>query len=64
MEQHYKSKNTKDAVEKDFLLAREYDIQGVPCLIINGKQQISGAQPLSRIVQLINGIMDDHIEKV
>ncbi len=57
-EQHYNSKKTKDAVEKDFLLVKEYNIQGVPCLVINGKQQISGAQPLSRIVQIINDIID------
>lgn len=52
-EQHYNSEETKDAVERDFLLAEQYNIQGVPCLIIDGKQRISGAQPLSKIIQLI-----------
>ena len=52
--QHYNSGEVKDAVEKDFLLAKKYKIQGVPCLIVDGKQQISGAQPLSKIIQLIN----------
>lgn len=52
-EQHYKSAETKVAVEKDFLLAQQYGIQGVPCLIIDGKYRISGAQPLAQIIQTI-----------
>lgn len=53
---HYTSTETKDAVESDLLLARQYQIQGVPALIINGTKQISGAQPLSEIIQAIEGI--------
>jgi len=54
--QHYNSGETMDAVEKDLLLVRQYNIQGVPALIINGTQQIFGAQPLSKIIQVIEGI--------
>jgi len=54
--QHYNNEETKDAVEKDFLLVKQYNIQGVPALVINGNQQISGAQPLSKIIQVIEEI--------
>ena len=57
-EQHYNSGETKDAVERDILLAKQNNIQGVPCLIIDGKQHISGAQPLSKIIQLINSVVE------
>lgn len=57
-EQHYYSEKTKEAVESDLLLAKQYNVQGVPCLIIDGKQRISGAQPLSRIVQLVTSFVD------
>jgi predicted DsbA family dithiol-disulfide isomerase len=53
---HYNSIETKDAVESDFLLVKQYNIQGVPALVINGNQQISGAQPLSKIIQVIEEI--------
>lgn len=52
-EQHYNSGNTKEAVEKDLLLANKYGVNVVPCLIIDGKYQISGAQPLAQIIQAI-----------
>lgn len=52
-EQHYNSTATTEAVEKDFLLAQQYGIQGVPCLIIDEKYQISGAQPLAQIIKAI-----------
>ena len=54
--QHYNNEETKDAVERDFLLVKQYNIQGVPALVINGNQQISGAQPLSKIIQIIEEI--------
>ncbi len=53
---HYNKKETKDAVEKDFLLVKQYKIQAVPCLIVDGNQQISGAQSLSEIIQLIKAL--------
>lgn len=54
-EQHYNSESTKEAVEKDLLLAEQYGVNVVPCLIINGKYRISGAQPLAVIIQAIQG---------
>ncbi len=53
---HYNSEEIKDAVERDILLVKQYNIQGVPALVINGNMQISGAQPLSKIIQAIEGI--------
>lgn len=52
-EQHFKSAATTEAVEKDFLLANQYRIQGVPCLIIDGKYRVSGAQPLEQILNAV-----------
>lgn len=57
-EQHYKSRATKEAVEKDFFLAKKYNIHGVPCLVIDGKYRISGAQPLTKIIQAINSAVE------
>lgn len=53
-QQHYNSAETKEAVEQDLLLAEKYQIHSIPTLIINGEQRISGAQPLSRLVQMIS----------
>lgn len=52
-EQHYNDSATKEAVEKDLLLAEQYGIEVIPCLIINGKYRISGAQPLAQIVKAV-----------
>lgn len=57
-EQYFDSDDTKEAVEKDFLLARQYGVTGVPCLIINGKYQISGAQPLAQIILAIRNTVE------
>lgn len=57
-EKHYHSDEVKAAVEKDLLLAEQYGIQSVPCLIINGKYEISGAQLLPQIVQGIRNASD------
>lgn len=45
---------TKEAVEKDLLLAEQYGIHSVPCLIINGKHPVNGAQSLSQIVRAVH----------
>lgn len=55
---YYNSGETKDAVERDFLLIKQYNIQGVPALVIDGKLQINGAQPLSKIIQIIEGLSE------
>lgn len=56
--QNYNNGKTQDAVERDFLLAKQYNIQGVPYLIVDGKHHISGAQPLAKIIQLINSVVE------
>lgn len=58
-EQYYCSGDTKDAVENDLILAEKYGIEGVPCLIIDGKYRISGAQPLAQIIQAIQGAAEN-----
>lgn len=55
-EEYYNNDDTKEAVEKDLLLAEQYGIRGVPCLIIDGKYRVSGAQPLEQIIQAIRDI--------
>jgi predicted DsbA family dithiol-disulfide isomerase len=56
--QHFQDKGTKEAVEKDLTLAANYGINSVPCLIIDGKYRISGAQPLNRIIEAITKITE------
>ncbi len=51
---HYNAGGTSTAVEDDLSLAQRYGIHGVPCLIINGKQRISGAQPLPQIIRAVH----------
>lgn len=50
---HYLSDAAREAVERDLLLAQEYQISSIPTLIINGKHRVSGAQPLSRLTKAI-----------
>lgn len=50
---HFKNADTRQAVEKDLALATQYGIHGVPCLVINGQHQVSGAQSIDRVIQAI-----------
>lgn len=50
--------NAKLSVEKDLLLANQYGINGVPCLILDGKYQINGAQPLTQIIKAVRGVAE------
>lgn len=50
---YFNSRKTKEAVAEDLSIAREYGIQSVPCLVINGKNRINGAYPLMQIIQAI-----------
>lgn len=52
-EQHYNSADTLEAVKKDLLLAEQYGIDLIPCLIINGTNPLSGVHSLEEIVQAI-----------
>ncbi len=53
---HFNSNETKAAVESDLQLVKDYGIRGVPCLIIDGKYQISGAQGLDQIVNALQRV--------
>lgn len=55
-EKHNNSRETRDAVTDDLNLAERYWVRGVPCLIIDGKYQVSGAQPLKQIVAAIQNV--------
>lgn len=54
--QHYQNPQMIEAVEKELHLAEQYGIHSVPCLIINEKYKISGAQPLPQIIKAIHNI--------
>jgi predicted DsbA family dithiol-disulfide isomerase len=60
---HYEDPKTKEAVEDDLLLAEQYGINSVPCLIINGKHRVSGAQSLPRIVNKIYTLIEEDLSK-
>jgi len=42
---HFHSGETKDTVESYLLLVKQYNIQGVPALVINGNLQITVHSP-------------------
>lgn len=54
--QYFLRDDTKKAVEEDLKAASNYGIYGAPCLVINGKQKISGAQPLSTVIEAIRNV--------
>ena len=56
---HYNDSKTKDAVEKDLRLAEGYGIHSVPCLIINGKYRVSGAQSLPQIIRALKAAAEE-----
>lgn len=59
---HYHNSSTKEAVERDLQLVVDYGIRGVPCLIIDEKYKLSGAQPLPQIIEAINAALERHKE--
>lgn len=52
-ERHYSDGVTMEEVEKDLLLAEQYGIEAIPCLIINGTYRINGAQSLAQIAKAV-----------
>lgn len=56
--QYYMEVETKEMVENDLSLAAQYGINSVPCLIVEGKYKISGAQPLNKIIEAVERIGD------
>ena len=62
-EEAYYNSNSLEGVNKDLDLAREYGITGVPFLVINGKYGLNGAQPLAKIEEMIDKIINDTMSK-
>lgn len=56
---HYHDPNTLEMVKDDFKLVQQYQIQSVPCLIINQSVKISGAQSLAFIEHAISTLSND-----
>lgn len=52
--EYYRDSQTLEAVKEDFLLVKSYGIESVPCLIINKTHKLSGALPLSQIINAVN----------
>lgn len=52
----FHSEETLHAVKNDLVLARQYGIQGVPFLVIDGKYGINGAQSLATIEATIEKV--------
>ena len=55
-EDMFHSPYTIEKLNEDFNLATYYDIHSVPCLIINKKYLLSGAQPLNKILSTIQNV--------
>jgi predicted DsbA family dithiol-disulfide isomerase len=55
----YDDAGTREAVEKDLLLADQYGIHSVPSLVINGTHLVSGAQPLTQIIHAIHALAEE-----
>ena len=57
-DQQFQSDETFEAVQQDFKLASDYNLQGVPALIINGQYLISGAQPKDVLLDHLNVLLE------
>ena len=58
----YNSPKSLEEVNKELALAREYGITGVPFLVINEKYGLNGAQPLAKIEELLDEIIEEENE--
>jgi predicted DsbA family dithiol-disulfide isomerase len=56
-EKLYHDAATHEAVLADLTLARQYGVNSVPTLILDGKYILSGAQPLSTIVGAVEQVL-------
>lgn len=54
----YESPEVRNAVEVDLQLAANYGIRSVPSLIVNGRYNISGAQPLDTLIADLEKIQE------
>lgn len=55
----YESEEVLKAVHSDLELARQYGVNSVPSLIVEGKYIINGAQPLENLRQSLQQILDE-----
>ncbi len=55
-QQHFASDKTRQAVEADLARADEYGLRGVPALVINRQQVISGALPTGQLRQMLEDL--------
>lgn len=55
----YDSSKSLEEVKKELALAKSYGISGVPFLVINGKYGLNGAQPLAKIEEMIDKIIEE-----
>lgn len=55
-QQHFASDETQQAVEADLARADEYGLRGVPALVINRQQVISGALPTEQLRQMLEDL--------
>lgn len=60
----YEDPNTESLLNKDYELANIYDIRSVPCLIIDGKYRIDGAQPYEVIKDALVSLKKKEIETI
>ncbi|MGX7418515.1 DsbA family oxidoreductase [Carnobacterium gallinarum] len=54
----FADEKTAEKVQEDIELIKHYGIKGAPSLVINGKYELSGAQPLLAIKQAIQRIKE------
>lgn len=55
----YNSPESLEEVNEDLDLARSYGISGVPFLVVDGKHGLNGAQPLAKIEEMIDKIINE-----
>ena len=58
-QQIFESEESQKAVESDLAKAQEYGLRGVPALVINGSQVISGALPTEQLQARLEQIARD-----
>lgn len=62
--QVYEDPETLKLLQEDYALADAYGIQSVPCLIIDGKYRIDGAQPYEVIKEAITSLQRKKIQTI
>ena len=58
-EQAYADPKSLEEVNKELDLAKAYGISGVPFLVVDGKHGLNGAQPLAKIEEMLDKIINE-----